>query len=62
MTSEETVPDEILARAREISEAADEFNSMTWHGPYEDGLQDVVSYVWRRAHQAGYKQGCEDSA
>jgi hypothetical protein len=62
MTSAEEVPDEILTRAREISDEADEFNSMTWHGPFQDGIRDVVAYVWRKAHDAGYQQGCEDSA
>lgn len=62
MTSAEEVPDRVLARAREIYDAADEFNAYTWHGPLQDGMLDAVAYVWRKAHEAGYQQGCEDSA
>lgn len=25
------------------------------------GVLEVVRYVWRVAHEAGYEQGCEDS-
>lgn len=62
MTSEEVVPEEILDKARMLSDEAYEFNSMTWHGPYQDGIREIVAYVWRKAHEAGYQQGCEDSA
>jgi hypothetical protein len=62
MTNEEVISDEIMTRAREIYEEAQEFNSMTWHGPYRDEIQEVAAYIWRRAYETGYRQGCVDSA
>lgn len=57
----EAVPQEVIDKAREINYDVDEWNRMTWSGGYRDEVAEVVMYVWRMAHEAGYREGCEDS-
>lgn len=55
------IPQEVIDKARDIYHEVDDHNSMTWHGEYRDEVAEVVMYVWRKAHEAGYQEGCEDS-
>lgn len=54
-------PERVMEAAKKIHEEASEFNSMTWDGPYRHELEEAILYVWRKAYDAGYREGCEDS-
>lgn len=51
------IPEEIIGKARRISEEVENFNSLTWREPYRDQIGEVAELVWREAFEAGHAKG-----
>lgn len=49
--------EEVMELADAIYRDADEFNSMTWHGPHRDALRETAEFIWGKAFAAGYRKG-----